>query len=197
MIEDLRFAIRSVRRSPGFALIAVGVLAGAIGINAAVLGIADAVLFRPLPYDAPNRLFVLHMVDQATGLPAVFVPRALLETLAADADGFVAFATIDARTDRSVVTSAGADTLTLVGVSANFFELLGVRAARGRLLRSDDVFGAPDAAVLSYGAWQHRFGSSPSGVGTTLQVGTTSVEVVGVLPPTSCGPWSCRRPPTS
>jgi putative ABC transport system permease protein len=182
MIEDLRFAIRSVRRSPGFALIAVGVLAGAIGINAAVLGIADAVLFRPLPYDAPNRLFVLHMVDQATGLPAVFVPRALLETLAADADGFVAFATIDARTDRSVVTSAGADTLTLVGVSANFFELLGVRAARGRLLRSDDEFGAPHAAVLSYGAWQRRFGSSPSGVGTTLQAGTTSVEVVGVLP---------------
>jgi putative ABC transport system permease protein len=180
---DLRYAIRTLTKSPGFTLAAVLTLALGIGANAALFSVINAVLLRPLPYRDPGRLVTLWESDARHGLdrepvspPNYLDWRAQTRTLEdAAAYRYWGFA----------VTGAGEpERVTGARVSASLFPLLGVRLAAGRAFTADeDRFGSGAVAVISDALWRRRFGSEPGAVGRSVTLNGGSFTIVGVLPP--------------
>src|SRR4051812_44705193 len=181
--HDVRYACRTLRKSPGFTLVAVFALAAGIGGNTAIFSLVNAVRGGALPYPDADRLVEIWGTVQ----------RAKVERRGASYPDFQ-----DWRTQsHSFADMAGFDggTMTLVGdeperirtefVSAPYFALLGLSPALGRTFRADeDDLGKPGlVAVLSDGLWQRRFGRDPQIVGRTLTLNTRVITVVGVMPP--------------
>ena len=178
--NDLRFGVRLLAKAPAFAATAILTLALGIGANTAILTAAGWVLLRPLPYEAPDRLV---MVGEGT--------------LASRA-GTVGYLTIAdwrdrARTlsdlvairgwDPTLVAPEGAERLEGLGVSWNYFRMLGVRPALGRDFEANDDH--PDrwrVVILSDGLWRRRFGGRPEVIGTSIVFNGRNFQVVGVLP---------------
>jgi putative ABC transport system permease protein len=187
MLQTIRVAERQLRRTPGFAVLTVLILALGIGLSVAVFTVAEALLLRPLPVREEDRLVALwgRMRNGSfdhfpLGLDAShdFVRR----TRRLERVGFAAYEgawPITLRDER------GSLRLRRAVVSGNLFEVLGVRPVLGRtLLASDDVTGAAPVLVLSYGAWQNRFGGDPRVLGRRLTVYENAVtyRIVGVMP---------------
>jgi len=182
LVVDLRFAVRHLRRHPAFALVVILTLAVAIGANTAVLSVVDSVLLRPLPYDAPERLVAVHQTFPPLGMirypPSEATVRDWQERSSA-------FTRLEATRSSTVtlVEPGGPTLVQSLSVSSGFFDLLGVRAAAGRVFAPGDAStGAAGLAVLSHGLWQRGFGGRPDVVGRTLHVDEVPVEVVGVAP---------------
>ena len=181
--RDLRYTLRTLRRSPAFTVVALLALAVGIGSTSAIFSLVDAVAFRGLPYADPNRLVVL----------IGNVQRTIVERRGASypdyldwrrAKSFVDMAAYDPLT--TTLTSDGeAERIAIESVSAPYFSLLGVTPARGRTFRpdEDEVAGRHLVTVLSDGLWKRRFGSDPAIVGKTITLGPRTFEVVGVMPP--------------
>jgi putative ABC transport system permease protein len=182
MVDDLRFAVRRLRHSPGFTVVALLTLTLAIGVNVSVLSIADAVLFRPLPYEDPDRVFVLRMIDKQTGQRYTRIAGDLMEAINAHHATVSPVAMADTGPRIVVEGPAGAEVVPSVGVTANYFQLLGVRPALGRIFHEQDASGSQRPAMLSYGAWRTRFGGDESIVGRALPIGAVTFDIIGVLP---------------
>jgi hypothetical protein len=171
---DLKFAIRTLVRAPGFTVIAIVVLALGIGANATVFSVANALFLRPLPVSHPETVIRVCSNRYATTLYRSYLEyRNRNSTLA----GLAAFqmqsfgVRIDADTEHTFGTI----------VSGEYFSVLGVAPARGRLLApSDDLAGAPPAVVLSYAFWTRRFGSAPDVIGRTMAINDLPFTIVGV-----------------
>jgi len=183
--QDLRFAFRQLRRSPGFAVAAVLTLALGIGANTAIFSIADAALLRKPPVVQPDRLAAVYTTCRrgaprcSSSYPDYLDYRARASTLS-DLAAYTWFTA-------SLGAGAGAqspDLVTVQLVSGNYFSLLGVLPGRGRLIRPDDDRrgGARRVAVLSRSLWRSRFGSDPDVVGRTIQLNGSSFRVVGIAP---------------
>ena len=195
MLDDLRFAVRRLRHSPSFTVVALLTLTLAIGVNVSVLSIADAVLFRPLPYEDPDRVFVLRMIDRQTGQRYTRVDGELLQAIN-DHHSTVGHVALAGGGPRIVVDGlAGAELVTSAAVSATYFQLLGVRAERGRVFDESDTSVSGRPAMLSHGAWRTRFGGDPGMVGRPLAIGGITLDIVGVLPPDFVFPSSSVRRP--
>lgn len=187
LLQDLRYALRTLRRSPGFTLVAVLTLALGIGLNTAIFSVVNGVLLRPLPFRAPDQLVRLHHVHPekaAEGGP--FSPQDLedLQAGAAGFEGLAAYLHVPGETGINL-TGEG-EPLQVQGayVSKEFFPLLGVNAARGRTLRPEEnVPGADRVAVLSDAFWRGRFNADPAVVGRTLTLDGEPFTVVGIMPP--------------
>ena len=149
LIQDIRTAVRSLRRSPGFTAVALLTLATAVGANAAILSIADAVLFRPLPYSQPDRLFVLQMLNPATAGRSTLVPLEQLRALNEQHGGLSEAALSESGPDINVTTGGETVRMPTLAVSANYFDILGVQAARGRLFNARDAENRPRGGPLS------------------------------------------------
>jgi putative ABC transport system permease protein len=184
MLTDLRYALRTLGRSPAFTAIAVIVLALGIGANSAIFSVIDAVLLRPLSYGEPQQLAMLwqRFTPQAGGgrlniSPPEYVEyRARARSIASMGAGF--------RNDFNLTDGDQPERVRGALVTSSLFETLGVRPLLGRLLATaDEARGAPRVAVLGYGLWQRRFGGDPKIVGKTYQSGGLPVTVVGVMPP--------------
>ncbi len=181
IISDLLFAWRTIRRRPGFALLVSGTLALGIGANTAMFSVVNAVLIRPVPYPAPERLVFMYgsfaKYDRAAMSPPDYLDyraaNTVLTSFAARSIG-----------GEAVITSGGPPERVAAGnVTANFFETLGVAPLRGRLFLPDEEQGTGhDVALLSYGLWQRRFGGDPAVVGTAVTINGRPTEVVGILP---------------
>jgi putative ABC transport system permease protein len=181
LFQDLRYALRSFARSPGFAAVAVLTLALGIGANTAIFSVVHAVLLRRLPYPEPNRLVVLrerqiHHGEMGVAWPTFLdwrVQSRSFQTMA----GF--------RTDHVMLSGLGEpEMLRSAQVSAEFFPLLGTQPVLGRPFgEADDKPGAPPVALLSHGVWKRRFGGDPSVVGQAVDLDATPHTIVGVLPP--------------
>jgi predicted permease len=177
--QDVRYAVRGLGRTPGFTAVALVTLALGIGANTAIFSVVYGVLLRPLPFKDPDRLFWVHSRHTSTDrysyqLPEFCDYRDQNKTLEALA-GWGGWSA-------SLAGDGPAERLTGVRVSANLFEMLGVRAAVGRTLRAaDDTPGQEKVVVLSYGLWQRRFGGDPAVVGRSLSLGGEPFTVVGVL----------------
>jgi predicted permease len=185
MLSDVRFALRSYRRSPGFAVVAVIALALGIGANTAMFSALDAVLLRQLPYREPDRLVMLWEANPKVGgflaerLPAAF--KNLLEwkrqsRLLEDVGYF----------EHSQMNVTGQDKPEQVeGVfaSTNFLDLLGVQPILGRgFTASDAPKGHGQAAIISYKLFDTRFGKDRGVIGKTIRIDDVNYTVLGVLP---------------
>ncbi len=189
MWNDLRFALRTLRRSPVFTIVAVLSLALGIGANTSIFSLLSQVMFRYLPVSDPARLVVFHTEGQREGrassdnFEAVFSYPMYRDLR----DRNQVFSGVIARSSAPVSLSYNGQTERARAemVSGNFFDVLGVRPAIGRLFTQDDD-GAPGAhpvVVLSHGYWKRRFGSNRGIVNEKVNVNGHPMIVLGVTPP--------------
>ncbi len=181
VLQDVRYALRGVRRQPGFAATFATTLALGIGATGGVFSVIDAVLLRPLPYLEPDRL-----VNAQPNLAHEGI--VLTEFLTEQVDPWVEraeFLSATALHNRvGVLRTDGeaATEVTAMAVSHDLDEVLGVEAAMGRLLEADDEAGDRRVVVLSWAYWSQQ-GADPDVVGSTMRLEDERWEVVGVLPP--------------
>jgi predicted permease len=182
-LQDLRFAVRSLRRTPIFALSAAAVLGLGIGANATVFTIVNTLLLRPLPFERADDIVQVRRrtpFGSSVSFPmhdylAITTQRGALSALAI-LDVFCAGR-------YNMMTSDVAEPITGCRVSAEFFHVLGVSPMRGRLfMAGDDVPGRAPTAVITHAFWSRRFAGDPAIVGRSLTVGGQSYTVIGVAP---------------
>jgi putative ABC transport system permease protein len=184
LAQDVRYALRSLRRRPLLVVVAVAVLAIGIGASTAVFSVVDAVLLRPLPFADAGRLVVAWQRSPDHSVPFIEVSYPDYLDWRQQARTFESMAIIP--TVNSGFVLEGEEPLQVQGrlVSGNFFDVLGARAGLGRPLRpDDDRVGADRVVVLGHGLWQRRFGADRAVVGRKIVVDGTPMEVVGVMPP--------------
>jgi len=182
MLHDLRLAFRRLRKAPLFTSVAVLTLALAIGANTAIFTIADAVLFRPLPYADPDNVYVLATVDAESRVRSRAVR---LEYLQAIHDFHRGVGDVGLRGPTTFTYHPAGDetqNVETLAVTPDYFRVLGVQAARGRLFERSDAEEPGRVAVLTYESWQDRFGGDESIVGRAVRLGSETREVIGVLP---------------
>ena len=184
LAQDMRYAARMLRKSPGYSLLVALTLALGIGANTAIFSVVDAVLLRPLPYDDPDRLALVYAQNPDRSVPRFSVSYA--DWLDWRRQNRV-FTDIALWMGGTSMLGGGSDgepeRLQATFVTDNFFPLLGVRAASGRLFLPGEAERDGDrAVVLSYGLWTRRFGASPNLVGQTIQLSGQSRVVAGILP---------------
>src|SRR5438105_2161744 len=183
LAHDLRYAIRTLRRSPGFTVIAVLTMAIGIGANTAIFSIVDAVLLRPLPFPRAEELVLATQSNRhtkqllGTGSPANFLDWRVRNHAFT---GMAAFEGI------SLVLSDGEHPERLDGamVNVNFFDVLEVAPAIGRsFAEAGERPGAPRAAILSDGSWRRRFAGRSDVIGRTVHFNGEATTIIGVMPP--------------
>ena len=180
--HDLRYAWRTLRRQPATAAAILLTLALGIGANTAVFSVVHAVLLRPLPYSEPGRLVIVWERRPAEGAEANVVSPADFVDWARLNRSFTAMAAF-LPTTADLTGSGDAVQVPVGGVTAAFFDVLGVRASLGRTFaEGDDVLGRQRVVVLSDALWRQRFGSDPSIIGRTITLNGVPQEVIGVLP---------------
>src|SRR6185437_13543787 len=179
--QDVRYALRTLGRSRGFALAAILSLALGIGANAGIFSLINAVMLRALPVRDPGRLVLICRLN-ASGRP-MLMAFPLFERLAGGLHSVSGVAAIG--NGRETVIIDGADDLVDADqVSGSYFDVLGVRPAAGRLLAPADDVMVPDApaAVISDRYWQRRFGRDPAAIGKIVKVRDRVFTIVGVTP---------------
>ncbi len=184
LAQDLRYALRTLARSPGFTLVAVLTLALGIGASTAVYTALERVVLDPLPYPEAGRL-----VQLKSAVPGV-APGAEWNVSAGAWFFFRDQArTIDAlgtyqRSGATVLAPDGPQRARAAAVTAGMLSILGAQASLGRLIEEpDDDPDGPAVVVLSHGYWQRRFGSDPHVIGTTISIYEQPYEVIGVMAP--------------
>ena len=184
LAQDIRYALRMLRKNPGFAAVTVGVLALGIGANTAIFSVVNAVLLKPLPYPDAHRLVVVPHVppqDIFPGMKTFSVSPANYFDWKAQNDVFEKMTILVA--DRMTLTGSGQpESVATAYVSADFFAVLGVRPLAGRLFASGDDEAGHRVAVLSEELWKTRFGSNPGAVGSDFVANGETYTVIGVLP---------------
>ncbi len=181
--QDLRFGLRSLRKSPGFAVVSVATLGLGIGLSATVFGVVDGVLLKPLPYAHPQDLVVLWQHDRKAGDVRDDVSPPNFLDLRDRTTVFAAMAAAEPF-GLDYPTDDGPVTLKVWLVSQGFFDVLGTPALVGRTFRQDEyTAGHERVVILGHGAWRRRFGGDPSVVGRTLSLDGVPYTVVGVMPP--------------
>ena len=178
---DIRQACRSLARSLGFTIIVVATLALGIGTNLTMFSLMRAVLWRPLPYPAPNRIVTIRV--DARNVANTGATRRELLSLEERSRCFQAVSTID-EVDADLDYGAGSEHLSAASISDNFLPLLGARPVLGRMLDSRvDVSGQqPLAILISDQLWRRRFASDPGVIGKSIRVNDDKVQIAGVLP---------------
>src|SRR5580693_3316957 len=186
LARDIRFAVRQLRKSPGFALTAVLTLALGIGAVTSVFSVVNTVLLKPFVFRDPDRLVVMReAVDEARGertaIPVNYRHFLRLKSTATTIEDAAIFAQL------GVSVSPNGDHPELVGAvvaSPNLFHLLGVQPMLGRsFVKADADKGAAEVVLLSYAGWQTLFGADPKAVGQKLRIGGDPVTIIGVMPP--------------
>jgi putative ABC transport system permease protein len=185
--RDLRYAARSLRRNPGFAALAVLIMALGLGANTAVFSVVNAVLLRPLAYRDPDRIVILTNPSTASGsrtgiaLKNVAIPN--FNDWRDQSSSFEAMAYYGSR-EAPVVAGATAEYARATAVGPGFFRVFAVEPVLGRVFTPEELKpGAGGGVAISYGYWQSHFGRDPKALGQNLRIYGNSRPIVGVLPP--------------
>jgi putative ABC transport system permease protein len=182
LVQDVRYALRTLCRAPGFAALAVLTVAVGVGANAAIFSVVDAVLLRPLPYPRADDLVLASRQNRQTkqsfgdATPADFLDwRARTHSFA----GLAAF-----HQERLIITGGSEpDRIDGAMVNANFFDVLGAKPILGRTFRADDEgHGAARVAIIGEPLWRERFGGRADVLGSVLRVNDEPHVIVGVMP---------------
>jgi putative ABC transport system permease protein len=196
LLRDARFALRMLRRQPGFAAAVVATLALGIGVNTAVFSVVDAVLLRPLPYAAPDRIVQI----KGPGMQSFVRFDEARSWITPDIAGSPAFASMSHYLSGAVnVGGEPAERLRAAEVSPEFFDVMGIGARLGRTFTADDVQG--QVAVIGDRLWRERFDADRGILGSRIALDGMPFEIVGVMPsgvdfPDSSRLWVPTRAPT-
>jgi putative ABC transport system permease protein len=187
-LQDLRYAWRTLSRSPGFAVLAVLTLALGVGATTAIFSVVNGVLLRPLPYREPDRIANLwvHFGVGAQDLPAMspgdfrdYQQRSQSFAVLAAGSGAQVVGATGALTDKG----GDPERVDVSAVTANFFPLLGVDPAHGRHFSPDEeAVGGPRVVILSDGLWKRRYAADPTMVGQRIRLDGFDQTVVGIMP---------------
>jgi len=186
LLQDLRYALRLLRKSPGFTLVAVLTLALGIGANTTIFTVVNAVLLRPLPVQDPEQLVAVLGTDARNSTAQVqFLPISYLnyQDLRDKNDTLSGMASLTG-TGVSLSGVGNPEQLTATLASGNYFEVLGVHAAVGNVFDPEQAKkqGGYPVAVLGYGLWQRRFGGDRGIVGKSITLNQQPFTVIGVAP---------------
>ena len=183
LVQDLRYALRMLRRAPAFAALVIGTLAVGIGANATIFSVVNAVFLRPFPYAAPDRL--VQIFENVRDKPQLYGNssfanftdwRAASRTLS----GLLAVVGGGA----NLTISGAAERVTTIAATANMFDVLGVHPRFGRgFAPGEDVGEGANVVVVSDGFWRRRFGADPAIVGRVIDIDGKPTTVIGVMPP--------------
>jgi predicted permease len=181
--QDLRYAARMLRRSPGFTAVAIVTVALGIGANTAIFSIVNAVLLRPLPFPEPDRLVRIAFNEPGLGLRDVPFSVPELDDLRNRAGVFKDVSTIASASEN--LTGAGhPERLEFMVTHPNYFSMLGATPQIGRLFGPQDfALGFAPVVVISDGLWRRSYGSDPNVIGRTVRLDNDPYTIVGVLPP--------------
>jgi putative ABC transport system permease protein len=178
--QDVRYALRGMRRNPGFVAVSVLTLALGIGTNTAMFSVVYAVLLRPLPYADPDRLVALYNHMDGNAALALSDPEYLDYSERTRTLALAAAATASVNLTGDAVDS---ERVVAAGVTATLFDVLGVAPALGRGFRAEEAAtGGPRVVVLTERLWRRRYAADPSIVGKTIVVDGDRHEIVGVMP---------------
>jgi hypothetical protein len=183
LLQDVRYAVRTLLKSPGFTLVAVMALALGIGANTAIFSVVKAVLLSPLPYPEPEQLVWVREVNPGADIldePASAPDFNDWRTQTRSFEGVAAFGYAG-----GTITEGDREPerVPAMSTSANFFEVVGVRPALGRgFLPEEETTGNNRVVVISHGLWQRRFNSDPNILGRKINISGNPHTVVGVAP---------------
>jgi predicted permease len=180
---DMRYAMRAVRKNPGFAATAILTLALGVGANTAVFSVVNTVLVKPLPYPDPDRIVLLMTTWRGRGsFPGVSAPK--FTEWRRSTDGFQDAAAYRLGGVMNLTRRDQPEQIAAGRVSAAFFRLFGARVAQGRTFTTEeDQPNGPHVVVISDGFWQRQMGAAPDVSGQTLSLDGDSYTVIGVLEP--------------
>jgi predicted permease len=187
LTHDLRYAFRSLRRDAGFTLFAILILGLGIGATTTVFSVVNTLLLRPLPFhDATRLVWIANTSDDQVTEWTLQVGHVLdlreQSKSFADLADYFAFSKAG---DQKLTGDGEPERLSGIGVSQNFFSLLGVRPILGRDFSPEECkWKGPGAVILSYGLWKHRYASDPAIVGHQITINEGSATIVGVMPAT-------------
>lgn len=179
---DLRYGLRQLRRNPGFAATAVGVLALGICASTAIFAFVDAVLIQPLPYRDPSRIVALFETTQLSNRYQLsYLDYLDWKRMNRSFDDIAVYN--NSPSAATLRSNSGIDPVDTESVSAGFFNLLGTTPMLGRLFRSDeDHPGPPHVALLTCTAWQSRYGGRSDVIGQIISLDGQPTQIIGVLP---------------
>jgi putative ABC transport system permease protein len=178
-LYDFRFALRNLRRTPGFAAVVVAVLAIGIGANSAIFSLVDSVLLRPLPFAHPGELVMLW--EHPPGYAHNSVSPLTFADWSEQNKVFSSMAAVSG-TSATLRTAAGPERIPGQSVSVSFFDLLGVKPLAGRTFRSEDDRPGNKVVAISGRLWRSHYGGDPSIVGRSVEMNGAPYTVVGIIP---------------
>ncbi|MDH3272495.1 MAG: ABC transporter permease [Gemmatimonadota bacterium] len=182
-MQDLRFALRTLRSSPGFTLVVMATLGLGIGINTAIFSLVNGVFLRPLPYAEPDRMMTVWEANPQLDIVQDGVSAGTYRDWVERSGSF---ATLGAYSLETFVLGGVDEPMQISGasISPSVFDVVEVRPALGRGFRDEEATpGNNSVVVLSYGLWSQRFGSDPDVLGTAIRLDGEPFTVVGVMPP--------------
>jgi predicted permease len=184
LIQDLRFALRTLGKSPGFVIVVLLLLALGIGANTAIFSVVEAVLLRPLPYRAADRLYMLFKSVPSKHLDWDWTSYPTIRDWQEQSHSFDSIAFVLRPEGSLVRLTSGDQPETVQGskVSGNLFPLLGVQPLLGRTFSPSESQRGDSAVVLSYPLWQQRFGGASDVLGKLLEIDHAPAAIIGVMP---------------
>lgn len=181
--QDLKYALRTLQKSPGFTTVGILTLALAIGANTAIFGLIDAALLRPLPFPAPDHLVRIYSTKNGASLGG---PSAMdMRDFARTARSFTGMVIYDRwRKNVSGLGGSSEPEEMVVGLApGSYFEVLGIKPLLGRLFHEEEnVFGKHFVAAIGENFWKRRFGADPRILGRTLRINGEAYSIVAVMP---------------
>src|SRR5882762_2878640 len=196
LFQEVRYALRQLRKSPGFTAVAVTTLALGIGANTAIFSVVNAALLRPLPYQDANRLVMVWEQNRHRGWFENIVSAANFLDWKKQNDVFTDLAAFESAFFN---LTGGSQPEEVAGqrVTTNLFSVLGVQPVRGRLFLPEEEKRGSAAALMSYGLWQEHYGGDPALVGKQISLNRESFQVVGILPASFADDYSASFAPHS
>ncbi|MBI2690287.1 MAG: ABC transporter permease [Acidobacteria bacterium] len=179
--QDIRYALRTLRKNPAFTIAAVATLAIAIGGNTAMFSVLNAVILQPLPFREPGQLVMLWTEIPGQAAREGRSAYRNIEQWRAQSSSFADIAVADPLS-LTLTSPAAAEQISAVRISPNYFSLLGLQPALGRAFSEEEASRRERVALISHRFWQSRFAGSPEAIGASIELDGKPSRIIGILP---------------